>query len=321
MSSFVAIDFETANEHRASACEIGVSVWNDGQLSSSQAVFVSPPEGIDYFDPFLTEQIHGITPEMVAGSPQLDVFLDRLVTQVAGTPLVANNAGFDMSVIRHYCDYAGIPYPEFDYFCTAVLARKSFADDPNLVSFKLQNLISYLGIEWRQKHRAEDDAVMAGTLAQFLLDKHGAKDLFELADVLQVRPGQLGGELDVRCTVRGTEREPLTPDELAQRAEALRQFKGITEWDPSGDFDGKHVKFTGSFSRVKADYEAALIQCGGIPQKTVNKKTDFIVEGTQAVDEASVGGSKAQREARRLRAERIAIEILDETEFLRLLTS
>ena len=55
--------------------------------------------------------------------------------------------------------------------------------------------------------------------------------------------------------------------------------------------------------------------------KTVNKKSDSIVEGTQAVDEASVGGSKAQRETRRLRAEWLAIEILDETEFLRLLTS
>tara|TARA_R110000796_G_scaffold131100_2_gene246725 strand:+ start:3160 stop:4125 length:966 start_codon:yes stop_codon:yes gene_type:complete len=321
MSSFVAIDFETANEHRASACEIGVSVWNDGQLSSSQAVFVSPPAGLDYFDPFLTEQIHGITADMVEGSPQLDVFLDRMVTQIDGTPLVAHNAGFDMSVIRHFCDYVDIPYPEVDYFCTATLARKSFADDPNLVSFKLQNLISYLGIEWSQKHRAEDDAVMAGTLAQFLLDKHRAKDLFELAELLQVRPGRLGGDLDVRCTVRGTQRAPLTREELAQRAEALKQFGGISEWDPSGDFDGKYVKFTGSFSRPKADYEAALIECHGIPQKTVNKKTDFIVEGIQAADEASAGGSKSQRDAYRLRAEGSPIEVLDETEFLRLLTS
>jgi NAD-dependent DNA ligase len=226
-----------------------------------------------------------------------------------------------MSVIRHACDYFGIPYPEVDYFCTAVFARRSFADDPNIVSFKLQNLISYLGIEWSQKHRAEDDAVMAGTLAQFLLNKHGASDLYELAEMLQVRPGRLGQDVDIRCGAVGTERSPLTSEELMQRAQALKQFSGITQWDPSGDFDGKHVKFTGSFSRVKADYEAALIECNGIPQKAVNKKTNFIVEGIQASDEASAEGSKAQTEARRLKAQGAAIEILDETEFLRLLTS
>ena len=321
MSSFVAIDFETANNHRASACEIGVSVWNDGQLSSSQAVFISPPEGLDFFEPYLTEKVHGITADMVAGSPQLDVFLDRLVTQVAGKPLVAHSAVFDISVIRSFCDYVDMPYPEIDYFCTRELAIRSFADNPDIVSFKLQNLISQLNIEWSQKHRAEDDAVMAGTLAQFLLEKHGASDLFELAELLQVRPGRLGPGVDIRFGAKGKEKAPVSAEELAQRAEALRQFSGITEWDPSGDFDGKHVKFTGSFSRVKADYEAALIECRGIPQKAVNRKTDFIVEGTQAADEANVGGSKAQREARRLKAEGSAIEILDETEFLRLLTS
>ena len=40
MSSFVAADFETDNNHGASACEIGVSVWNEGKLSDSQAAFV-----------------------------------------------------------------------------------------------------------------------------------------------------------------------------------------------------------------------------------------------------------------------------------------
>jgi NAD-dependent DNA ligase len=178
-----------------------------------------------------------------------------------------------------------------------------------------------LGIEWSQKHRAEDDAVMAGTLAQFLLNKHGASDLYELAEMLRVRPGRLGQNVDIRCGAVGTERAPLTSEELMQRAQALKQFSGITQWDPSGDFDGKHVKFTGSFSRVKADYEAALIECNGIPQKAVNKKTNFIVEGIQASDEASAEGSKAQTEARRLKAQGAAIEILDETEFLRLLTS
>jgi NAD-dependent DNA ligase len=99
----------------------------------------------------------------------------------------------------------------------------------------------------------------------------------------------------------------------------LRQFVGIQEWDPSGDFDGKSVKLTGSFVRLKKDYEAALVECNATVQNTVTKKTHFVVEGAQTSAEIAAGGSKASKEAIRLKAAGQNIEILDEADLLDLL--
>lgn len=321
MEAFVAIDFETANDSRVSACEWGFSIWQDGTPRQSSALLLQPPSPYDVFDTF-NIALHGITEEMVAeNGTTFERVLEKLSSSLSKVPVVAHNAGFDMSVIRKSCEFLEIPYPEMDYFCTLVLARKSFADDPSIVSFKLENLISHIGYEWDQEHRAEGDAKAAGLLAVFLMEKHGASSLAELAEILGVYPGRMGDGLDKRCERKGKPTEPLSREELKRRAEALKQFSGIEQWDPSGDFDGKHVKFTGTFSRLKADYEAALMECNGIPQDSVTKRTDFIVEGVQAAAQQAAGGSSAQKKARDLKAKGQEIEVIDEMEFLRLLSS
>jgi DNA polymerase-3 subunit epsilon len=286
----------------------------------SSASLVQPPAPFDYFDPF-NVALHGISEVHVAEAPSFKELLEGSCESLKGLPVVAHNAGFDMSVIRKTCDLLEIPYPEIDYYCTLVLARKSFADDPDVVSFKLENLVKLIGVDWNQQHRAEGDATAAGHLATFLLEKHRAASLGELAEILGVTPGRMGDGLDRRCESRNNSSAPLGAEELKRRSEVLRQFEGIEQWDPSGDFYEKHVKLTGSFSRIKADYEAALIECGGIPQDKVTRKTDFIVEGAQSTAQELAGGSAAQKKARELKAGGQVIEVLDEVEFMRLLSS
>jgi DNA polymerase-3 subunit epsilon len=320
MESFVAIDFETANQYRQSACEWGFSVWKDGAVVNAQGILLQPPAPYDYFDPF-NVSLHGITAEMAAEGVGFERVLEKLAERLRKVPVVAHNAGFDLSVIRKTCEHLDIPYPEMNYYCTLVLARRSFRDDPEVVSFKLESLIEHIGYEWDQEHSAANDAQAAGYLAVFLMEKHGVDNLQDLAQELQVSPGLMGPGIDARSISKaGRTSKWVSPEELTRRVQALKQFAAIDSWDPSGDFDGKHVKFTGSFSRPKADYEAALEECGGVPTKAVSKKTNFIVEGAQAPDQQSDGGSKAQREARRMKAAGAEIEILDEDEFLRLLT-
>jgi DNA polymerase-3 subunit epsilon len=320
VESFIAIDFETANASRASACEWGFSYWEGGSVVKSSATLLQPPSPYNYFDPF-NVALHGISEEDVVDGTTFEKVLEELSGTFKEVPVIAHNTGFDMSVIRKTCELLDIPYPDLNYYCTLVLARKSFADDPNVVSFKLENLVNLIGVDWNQEHRAEGDATAAGHLATFLMEKHRATSLAELAEILGVTAGLMGDGMDRRCETKNQAYAPLSVEELKRRAEVLKQFKGIEQWDPSGDFAGKHVKFTGSFSRLKADYEAAIVECGGTPQNNVNKKTDFIVEGVQAAAQEVNGGSAAQRKAVELKANGQAIEVLDEVEFLRLLSS
>ena len=48
---FVAIDFETANGFRGSACAVGLVRVRDGAVVDTYASLLQPPAGFDHFDP------------------------------------------------------------------------------------------------------------------------------------------------------------------------------------------------------------------------------------------------------------------------------
>ena len=66
----VAIDFETANEQRNSACALGVAVIVNGRISDSRLWMIRPPEL--RFNP-INVRIHGIMEKDVDGEPSFDV--------------------------------------------------------------------------------------------------------------------------------------------------------------------------------------------------------------------------------------------------------
>ena len=59
--SFVALDVETANCDRASICQIGLAVYENGKLSDEWSTYVDPK---DYFD-YVNISIHGINASTV----------------------------------------------------------------------------------------------------------------------------------------------------------------------------------------------------------------------------------------------------------------
>ena len=64
---YIAIDFETANEQRASACALGIAVGEGGRVVHSRAWLIRPPEM--RFVPF-NIGIHGISPKDVGDAPE-----------------------------------------------------------------------------------------------------------------------------------------------------------------------------------------------------------------------------------------------------------
>ena len=62
---FTAIDFETANGSRASACSVGLVKVRDGRVVDKTGWLIRPPAGHDEFAPW-NITIHGITADMVA---------------------------------------------------------------------------------------------------------------------------------------------------------------------------------------------------------------------------------------------------------------
>jgi DNA polymerase-3 subunit epsilon len=63
-SSFAAIDFETANHSRGSACAVAVVRVKNGRVTSKSTQLLRPP-----YSDFVFTPIHGITWEMTRRQP------------------------------------------------------------------------------------------------------------------------------------------------------------------------------------------------------------------------------------------------------------
>ncbi len=64
MSNFVAIDFETANHSRTSACAVGLVHVQDGKIIAEETLLIRPPQR-----QFVFTYIHGLTWDDVKDEP------------------------------------------------------------------------------------------------------------------------------------------------------------------------------------------------------------------------------------------------------------
>jgi len=198
---FVAIDFETANEQRASACAIGLSWAEDGRVVRTEEYLIRPPEL--RFTPF-TIAVHGIRPEDVAHRPEFPDLWDRLAPDLAGCLLLAHNASFDMSVLLATLKTYQLDIPEHDTLCTLVTARRVW---PALPRHKLNHLAAELAIPL-DHHRAGSDARACAEIALAAARQMEAADLAELVSLLGIGLGRIHAGGHIACRARARAPEP-----------------------------------------------------------------------------------------------------------------
>lgn len=189
----VAIDFETANETRASPCSIGLAWINDGVIESVEHHYIRPL-GMR-FAPF-NIAFHGIGPDQVRDADEFPALLSKLAPRLKERTVLAHNAAFDISVVRNTCDVYGLPYPEFDYLCTVKLARQSWRE---LTSGKLNDVCAHLGIQFRH-HDAAEDAYACAAVALEAMKATGATCLNSLATLTDVTFGRLNTDSYSPCS-------------------------------------------------------------------------------------------------------------------------
>lgn len=181
---FVALDFETANEHRGSVCAVGLAFARDGRVVDRRSYLVRPPEMRFHS---INISIHGIRPEDVEHAPTFDRLWETVEPMLRDRVVLAHNAGFDISVLRHALDAYGMRYPRLSYLCTVQIARRIW---PRLPDHKLNTVAGHLGLSLRH-HDAEDDAVACADIALHGCRAVGAATLDDLLDHLAMRPGTL----------------------------------------------------------------------------------------------------------------------------------
>lgn len=298
--NWTAIDFETANASRNSACAIGVAVVEAGRIVRTASWLIRPPT-LD-FNPF-NVSIHGITAGDVKKSPTFGELWRDLEPALAGKPVVAHNTSFDISVLRHSLDAYGIPYPQLDYYCTCSLCRAVW---PGRIAYRLDVMADLLGIRFRH-HNAEEDAAACAQIALECCRQANTMDLGTLAVHYKITAGRLypGGYSPCRQTRTvgvklGHSREPLQSGEGEDR--------------PLFAITGKLQ----SMNRREA--AQMVLDHGWRFNENVTRSTDFLVVGEQDFRRFRDG----ERSRKLIQAEDLLktgypVEIITEDDFLRML--
>jgi DNA polymerase-3 subunit epsilon len=146
---FVAIDFETADPWRDSACAVGLVRVRCGEIVERSHFLIRPPRKLFYFT-----RLHGIAWDHVKDQPTFGELWPRLSEKLGGVEFVAaHNAPFDRSVLAACCELARVPSPALPFECTVKLARRTWGLRPAA----LPDVCRFLDIPLRH-HDALSDA-------------------------------------------------------------------------------------------------------------------------------------------------------------------
>ena len=355
---FTAIDFETANASRASACAIGLVMVENGQIVGRMSHLIRP-DPLD-FDPF-NVSIHGISAADVKDAPTFSELWPILWPRISG-PLIAHNAAFDMSVLRRALDHSGIQYPKTDYFCTRVISSLAWPDYP---TFALAHIANILGISFNH-HDAEEDARACAIIAIEACNRLGASSLYNLEKTCGLRIGHLypGGYCPCGCTRppdtlkhSGIEifisrtgasikriQPPCTTEDPNSVHGVGNPSGRVTKTDlPAGTVTDKHCPeikaphttendkrhqfygmsfvFTGAMTTMTRIHAMqAVLDRGGIYHDTLKSDTNYLVLGQEGFIGYQAGHkSSKMKKADAMRNKGIPIEILSEADFVGML--
>ena len=305
MLNYTAIDFETANGYRGSPCAIGLVRVRDGAPVSEARWLMRPPEAVEHFDGF-NISIHGITEEMVAGEPRWHEILPSVLDFIGDDVVVCHNACFDIGVIRYACAADNIAWPEMQFLCTMVLARRALS----LPSYRLPFVVEALGKKTDLHHDPLADARAVVDIVDGLAKANSAVDLNTLADSVGVRIGRMNSGLYMGSVAKYIE----------GGTSKLSQAELNPDADPEGYLYGRVVVFTGALmtmTRQVAWDECARV--GAIAEKSTTMRTNVLVVGdiNSAVLRPGAALTKKAERAFELQDKGQDIEVMAEDDFLR----
>ena len=152
---FAAIDFETADYGRDSACAVAVVVAEAGKIINTASFLIRPPRR-----EFIFTYLHGISWCDVAKKPEFGGLWPEISPHLEGVDFIAaHNASFDRGVLHACCCMEDIAPPDANFLCTMKLARRMWSVYPT----KLTDVCRHFRIPLKH-HDAESDALACANI-------------------------------------------------------------------------------------------------------------------------------------------------------------
>ena len=304
---FVAIDFETANYNRASACSVGLVVVKDYKVKETFSSLIRPVG--DFEERFVKK--HGITSEDVNNSPSFQEIYPEIIEIVGDKPLVAHNAPFDVGVIKENLLQENLPIPNLDYFCTLSLSRRLL---PGLPNHQLGTVARLFGIDLLH-HDANSDAYACAIIAINLIRMVTVEKLDGYVQTFMSHDfGNNNTDDSMISSISISELE-------LKSTSPSNSLVKIAE--PDDRFNDLKFVFTGELDYMGREEAEDVVKFqGGRVIGSVSKKTNYIVVGAEELrkyKETGLSATNKLKKAFELRDNGVDIEILNESEFIQMI--
>ena len=148
LSTFVALDFETSDYWRDSACAVGLVRVESGRIVERRRGLIRPPRRR-----FSQTRVHGLTWEDVRDAPRFSEVWATVRPLLKGAEFLAAHTAFDRSVLSACCDAGSLAIPVAPFLDTMKLERDRWCIYPT----KLDVVCRYLGLPLKH-HDALSDA-------------------------------------------------------------------------------------------------------------------------------------------------------------------
>ena len=305
---FVAIDFETANQKHNSACAIGITQVKNGIIRKTIHRLIRPKE-LEFSH--WNTRVHGITESDVIDCPTLLELWPEFSSLIEDNLVVAHNASFDMSVLRHSLHAVGLSVPRFSYLCSLRLSRQLW---PELASHSLGFLSVTHSIPL-EHHNAGSDSFAAARLVLLGAKEKGITCPRELATSCGVTVGEVFSN-DSWTPVSGPSN---------RRSATTFELQLPDGYDVSThEFFGKQIAFTGAMTTFTRNEAMKVVeQLGGAPKTSVTKATDYLVVGVLDVRVLAEGTSESSKlkDAKALREKGGKVKIVTDSDFMEMIST
>jgi DNA polymerase-3 subunit epsilon len=317
-TSFIAIDYETANSAYESVCAVGVTVVENSKIKSNFYTLIKPPKEFDFFDSFNTS-IHHITKKDVKNAPTFEEAWPNIEKLYAenGLPIACHYAGFDIRVTEALLYYIGNEFPEIRFYDTCTISKKVW---PELLNFKLNTICTHLNIEL-DHHNAESDAQACAQIALKHMEVLSLGDLSEVAKNFGYDLGVLN-PIGVRRMSDSKKYESSKTSDPGKYVQSSKDVVPLTEVNPDSELFGKKIVFTGGLeSMTRSEAIQRAVNNGASVASAVSKKTNYLIVGVSDFLDFERGIKtnkfKYAESAKQAGAD---IEIIDEEIFLKMTT-
>jgi DNA polymerase-3 subunit epsilon len=315
--NFTAIDFETANGSRASACALGMVKVRNGRIVERGSWLLRPTDGGGFWP--RNVEVHGITEAMVAGAPTWAQVHPEIAAFIDDDVVLAHNAIFDVGVFAKTSETAGIAVRSFTYGCSVKLAQKLLV----LENHKLPTVHAALGFGAFQHHDGLADAEACANITIAIAAREGLADIDAVLKLCGgtsaavpagLVPAGVAGAAGAAAAGPAAPWARFTPRPTLDLSEPVAPV--------SAKMSGHMVSFTGDFSVERPVLQQLVLEHGGaLNNHAPTRATTLLVVGDWDADMLRPGAvvSRSVQKAQDLRAKGQSVDIIGEAAFWQLL--